>query len=94
MKFSVTVLPQARDDIDRHGDRWAGHHSVERSLRSSDAVYDQRETLRDFPDKHPLVSENNECPYEIREKLVGLRSRPGYRAAFTIKDQEVFILTL
>ena len=94
MTFRVTVLPQARDDIDRNANWWAEHHSVEQALQWSDAVYDQLETLRDFPDRHPLSTENDEFPFEIREKLVGLGSRPGYRAVFTIKNDKVFILTL
>ena len=89
MTFRVTILPQARDDIDRSADWWAQHHSVEQALRWSDAIYDQLKTLQEFPDSHSLASENEEFPYEIREKLVGLGSRPGYRAVFTIKDGEV-----
>ena len=94
MKFRVPILPQARGDVDRNADWWADHHSVEQALRWSDAIYGQLETLRDFPDSHSLAAENDQFPYEIREKLVGLGSRPGYRAVFTIKDDEVFVLTV
>ena len=41
-----------------------------------------------------LAAENDEFPYEIRDKLVGLGPRPGYRAVFTIKGDEVFVLTV
>jgi plasmid stabilization system protein ParE len=94
MMFRVTILPQARDDIDRNADWWADHYSVEQALRWSDAIYDQLATLRTFPESHSLAAENDEFRYEIREKLVGLGSRPGYRAIFTIKDDEVFVLTV
>jgi hypothetical protein len=33
-------------------------------------------------------------PFEIRDKLVGLGSRPGFRAVFTIKDDTVYVLTV
>lgn len=92
MKFRVSILPQARRDIDRNADWWAEHHSVEQALQWSDAVYDQLETLAQFPESHGLSAENGEFPFEIRDKLVGLGSRPGYRAVFTIKDDMVCIL--
>ncbi|MCA9116671.1 MAG: type II toxin-antitoxin system RelE/ParE family toxin [Planctomycetaceae bacterium] len=50
MTFRVVVLSQARRDIDRNADWWAEHHSVEQSVQWSDAVYDQIETLADFPE--------------------------------------------
>lgn len=94
MTFRVTILPQALGDIDRNADWWADHHSVEQALRWSDAIFDQLESLRDFPESHSLAEENDEFPYEIRQKLIGLGSRPAYRAVFTIKDDEVFVLTV
>ena len=94
MTFRVIVLPQARGDIDRNADWWAEHHSVEQALRWSDAIYDQIETLADFPESNSLSAENADFPYAIRDKLVGLGSRPTYRAVFTIKDDTVFVLTV
>ncbi len=94
MTFRVFVLPQARGDIDRNADWWAEHHSVEQALRWSDAIYDQIQTLTDFPESNSLSAENDDFPYEIRYKLVGLGSRPTYRAVFTIKDDTVFVLTV
>lgn len=40
MTFRVSILPQARRDMDRNADWWAEHHSVEQALRWSDAIYD------------------------------------------------------
>ena len=94
MTFRVIVLPQARRDIDRNADWWADHHSVEQALQWSDAMYDQIETLADFPESNPLSAENDDFPYEIRDKLHGLGSRPSYRAVFTIKDDTVYVLTV
>ena len=94
MTFRVAILPQARCDIDRNVEWWAEHHSVQQALRWSEAVYDQLETLATGPESHGLSAENGEFPYEIREKLVGLGSRPGYRAVFTIKDDTVYVLTI
>lgn len=94
MTFRVIVLPQARRDIDRNADWWAEHHAVEEALRWSDAVYDQIETLADFPESNALSAENDDFPFEIRDKLLGLSSRPSYRGVFTIKDDAVYVLTV
>lgn len=89
LKFRVFVLPQARRDIDRNADWWAEHYSVELALKWSNAVYDQLETLANFPESNGLSAENGEFPYEIRDKLVGIGARPSHRAVFTIKDETV-----
>ena|SRR5579872_4165176 len=94
MKFRVSILPQARRDIDRNADWWAEHHSVEQALQWSDAVYNQLETLAEFPESNSLSAENGEFPYEIRDKLVRLGARPGYRTVFTIKDDMVYVLSV
>lgn len=94
MKFRVSILPQARRDVDRNADWWARHHSIEQALQWSNAVYDQLESLANFPESNGLSAESGEFPYKIRDKLVGLGSRPGYRAVFTIRDDTVFVLTV
>src|SRR5690554_3086393 len=94
MKFRVSILTQARRDIDRNADWWAAHHSVDHALRWSDAVYDQLESLSDFAESHGLSVENVDFPYEIRDKPVGLGSRLGFRAVFTFKGDTVYVLTV
>jgi plasmid stabilization system protein ParE len=94
MRFRVSILPQAIRDVDRNADWWAEHHSVEQALQWSDAVYDQLETLADFPESNGLSAESGEFPYKIRDKLVGLGSRLTYRAVFTIKGDTVYVLTV
>ena len=94
MRFHVSILTQTRRDIDRKADWWAEYHSVDQALRWSDAVYDQLESLADFPESNGLSAENDDFPFEIRDKVVGLGSRPGFRAVFTIKDDTVYVLTV
>lgn len=94
MTFRVTILPRAHQDINRNADWWAEHHSLEQALHWSDAVYDQLDTLRDLPTRHSHSAENDEFDYEIRDKPVGLRVRPRYRAVFTIQNDEVFVLAV
>lgn len=94
MKFSLRVTDQARDDITRNAAWWAEHYSLDQALHWYDRVYEQLDTILEFPESHALAAENDKFPYEIRDKLVGLGSRPGYRAVFTVKGNEVVVLRL
>lgn len=94
MKYFVFILPQARRDIDRNADWWAEHHSVEQALRWSDAIYDQIASLTEFPESHALSAENDDFPYEIRDKLLGSGPRSSYRAIFTIRNGTVYVLAV
>ena len=94
MKYDVKILPRAEADIERNAGWWAEHHSVDQAVKWLFAVRSQVLSLEDFPESHPLSFENDDFPYEIREKLVGLGSRRSYRAVFTIRDDTVFVLTV
>ncbi len=87
MTFRVIILRQAHRTsiVTRTGG--ADHHSFEQPVRWSDKVYDQISTLASFPESNGLSSENDGFPYAIRDKVVGLGSRPDYRAVFTIQGQ-------
>lgn len=56
-------------------------------------MHHQLKSLEHFPESNGLSAENEEFPYEIRDKLLGLGPRSGYRAIFTIKDDTVYVLT-
>ncbi|MCO6456068.1 MAG: type II toxin-antitoxin system RelE/ParE family toxin [Pirellulaceae bacterium] len=94
MKYRLTILPQAKEDLRRNAEWWAQHHSSEQAARWLDAIQSQLESMVDFPESHSLSTENDEFPYEIRDKLLGLGSRPGYRAVFTIRGDTVFVLAV
>lgn len=94
MTFQVRVYPQAEEDIERNAQWWADNHSVEQAVRWFYAVRKQLRSLRTFSESHGLSPENGDFPYEIRDKLVGLGSHPGYRAVFTIVDDTVHVLTV
>ena len=94
MKYLVFILPQARRDIERNSDWWAEHHSLDEAIRWSDTIYDQIASLTEFPESHAISPENDEFPYEIRDKLLGSGSRPSHRAVFTIRNDAVFVLAV
>ncbi len=54
----------------------ARHHSSEQAAIWLDAIQSQLESLTEFPASHSLSAENEDFPYEIRDKLLGLGSRP------------------
>ena len=83
MSFQLAIAAEAHEDISRNASWWAEHHSYEQAIRWKDAVYEQLETLRTYPERHPLASENPEFPLDIREKPIGLGSRPSYRAVLS-----------
>jgi plasmid stabilization system protein ParE len=88
------ILPQAKEDVRRNAQWWAENHSSEQAARWLDTIQSQLESIVDFPESHALSTENDDFPYEIRDKLIGLGSRPSYRAVFTINDDTVFVLTV
>ncbi|MEO8495995.1 MAG: type II toxin-antitoxin system RelE/ParE family toxin [Planctomycetota bacterium] len=94
MTFHVRVSPRAQEDIERNAQWWADNHSIEQAVRWFAAVRKQLKSLTTFPESHGLSPENDDFPYEIRDKVVGLGSRPGYRAVFTIVEDTVHVLTI
>ena len=89
MSFVVNITDDALDDLRRNADWWAQHHSAEQAITWFEAVEKQIYSLDQMPERHPLAVENPRFSIDIREKLVGLGSRPGYRAIYTITESEV-----
>ena len=94
MSYRLIILPQAKEDARRNAEWWAQHHSSEQSASWLDTIQSQLESIAVFPESHSLSAENDNFPYEIRDKLLGLGSRPSYRAVFTIIDDTVYVLTV
>lgn len=92
--FQVIVLPRAESDIEANAHWWAVNHSLEQAVHWFDVIHEQLKSLAQFPESYGVSAENDEFAYEIRDKLVGLGSRPSYRAVFTIRDNTVYVLTV
>jgi plasmid stabilization system protein ParE len=87
-------MPQAKADVHRNAEWWARHHSSEQAATWLDAIQSQLESLIEYPESHALSAESDDFPYEIRDKLLGLGSRPSFRAVFTIQGDTVYVLTV
>jgi plasmid stabilization system protein ParE len=94
MIYRVVVLPRAQADIQSNANWWAMHHSADQAARWFKAIHEQIRSLAVLPERHALSSESDVFPCEIRDKLLGLGSRPTYRAVFTIRDDVVYVLTV
>ena len=94
MTYRVRISPLARRDIERNTAWWTREHSAEQAERWFHAIHEQLQTLAQFPQKHALSAENEEFPFELRDKLIGLGSRRSYRAVFTSRNDTVHVLTV
>ena len=94
MSFRVILLPRAEADIETNPQWWAKNHSVEQAARRFEAMHEQLRALADFPERNGPSAESDDFPYEIRDKLLGLGPRRGYRAVFTIRGDDVYVLTV
>ena len=94
MKYRVLVSDKAIDDVIRNSEWWVRHHSQEEAAWWETAIFAKIYSLGTFPESHSLAHENPDFPYELREALFGLGSRPGYRILFTVDGASVNVLTV
>lgn len=94
MQYRVVIHDRAKADIRRNAQWWADHHSTTQAEKWFHFAFDSLEKLEHFPLSHSVATENSEFPFELRELLFGLGSRPGYRALFAIKETEVHVFTV
>jgi len=94
MTYRVTIHPDALEDIRRNAQWWADHHSTEQALRWYENALTSLYGLKHLPESNGFSRENDDFPYEIRDLLFGLGSRPSYRAIFTMQGDVVHVLTV
>jgi plasmid stabilization system protein ParE len=94
MSFRVAITAQAECDM-RSAYRWWSEH---RSKRQADRWYAGLTKaiagLSENPERHGRSRKSNCFAYEIRELLFGLGRRPTHRAVFTIRGEEILVLTV
>ncbi len=94
MTFRVAVLPQAKEDIARNSLWWADNHSVDQAIIWAETVEQQLLELEHNPEAFSFANEHERFPYQLRQMLLGLGRRRSYRAVFTIKNEDVYVLTI
>jgi plasmid stabilization system protein ParE len=85
--FTVIISPRAENDIEHNARWWAEHHNAAEAAVWFYSVRRQILSLQNVPESHGLSNENDDFPYEIRDLLIGLGSRPSYQAVFTIHTE-------
>jgi plasmid stabilization system protein ParE len=94
MPYRVIIPARAELEIAQTHDWWAAN----RSRRQADRWYNHLKKvilkLSDNPYLHAVSRESASFPFEIRDLPFGLGSRPTHRAIFTIKGEEVHVLTV
>ena len=93
MKRKLVITERAHQDIERNAVWWARNHSLTQAIDWQDAVYRQIETIPEMPASYALAPENSKFDEELRQKNVGL-GVGGYRAVFTVRGDEVHVLTI
>jgi plasmid stabilization system protein ParE len=94
MSFRVVILRRADEVLERNAAWWAAQHSVDQAVRWLITVNQQIKRIADAPESYGLSLENEDFPYEIREKLVGSGAHPSYRAVFTVKGDAIYVLAV
>lgn len=93
MSFTVCIEQEAHDNIQRNALWWAENHSPGQAIKWERAIYDQLRELAKMPHRHGLAREDDQFPFDLRQKLLGTGKRPTYRALFRIDGSAVFVLT-
>ena len=94
MKFEVRLTKEANTDILRNMVWWAENHSARQAMDWEVAVRNQVKSLSVMPRRFGFAPENEKVEPELHQMLVGLGTRPTYRAIFTINDSTVFVLAV
>lgn len=93
MSLRLVISERAHDDIERNACWWAEHHSIDEAFQWQHYVYQQLAEIVVMPESYALCPEDSLFHVELREKNVG-PGRGGYRAIFTIGEEEIYVLTI
>ncbi len=91
MKFHVRLLSRAERDLD-HIVTWLYERSPQGAQAWHDAWKKTCRTLQASADAYGLAPESEGQPLEIRQLFFHTRKGRNYRALFTIRGGEVFIM--
>lgn len=94
MTYNVIIDPKAHEQLELAFQWWAKHRSVDQSVRWYNGFMDRLLTLESNPGRWALAPENDSFPFEVRQLLYALGSKPTHRALFTIQPDLVYIFAI
>ena len=94
MNLRVVITEQAEREMQSAFNWWAEHRSKRQADRWYAGLAKAIAGLSENPEKHSQSRERDRFAYEIRDLLFGLGRRPTHRAVFTIRGEEVVVLTI
>jgi plasmid stabilization system protein ParE len=94
MKLRVAITEPAEREMQSAFNWWAENRSKGQADRWYAGLAKAIADLSENPERHSQSRERDRFPYEIRDLLFGLGRRPTHRAVFTIRGEEVVVLTV
>jgi plasmid stabilization system protein ParE len=94
MTYRVIITGRAEREMQDAARWWAANRSAEQASRWLAGLEKELQTLTDAPVRCPRASEHELFSFEIRELHYGLGRRVTHRAVFTVRDEQVFVLTI
>src|SRR5581483_3377002 len=94
MSFRVVITEQAEREMQAAFNWWAEHRSKRQADRWYAGLAKAIADLWENPAKHGKSRETARFAHEIRDLLFGLGRRPTHRVVFTIRGEEVLVLTV
>jgi|ERR1043165_8860790 plasmid stabilization system protein ParE len=94
MSFRVVITEQAEREMQSAFNWWAEHRSKSQADRWYAGFAKAIADLSENPERHSQSRETDRFTYEIRDLLFGIGRRLTHRAVFTIRGEEVVVLTI
>lgn len=94
MSRRVVITEQTEREIQLAFNWWAEHRSRRQAETWYAGLTKAIAGLSENPERHGRSRESNRFAYEIRDLLFGIGRRPTHRAVFTIRGEEVVVLTV
>jgi|SRR5581483_2558356 len=94
MSYRVVITEQAEREMQSAFNWWAEHRSKRQADRWYAGMAKAIANLSENPERYSQSGERDHFAYEIRDLLFGLGRRPTHRAVFTIRGEDVVVLTV
>ena len=94
MSLRVVVTEQAEREMQSAFDWWTEHRSKLQADRWYVGLSKAIVELAENPERHGRSRESDRFSFEIRDLLFAIGRRPTHRAVFTIRGDEVVVLTV